>query len=361
MAESISRLVAALPASVPFVGPETIERETGIRFKARLGANESAFGISPKAQEAMQAAAATVSYYGDPTSFDLRTELARRHDLNFENILVGSGIDGIFSAIAHAFVDPGSPVVTSKGSYPTFNYFMTGFGAKLIQVPYKSEAPDLDALAEEAARLGARLVFLANPDNPTGAFHGKAAIEGFLKRLPTSCIAVLDEAYADFAPPDSLLNMDGGAKNLIRLRTFSKAHGMAGLRIGYAVACPDTLDAMNKIRVQFGVNRLAQAAALASLKDAPFLDSVIAEVVKGRDEYVRLGEELGIRPLPSHTNFVAFDLESPERVTKTLATLQQKGVFARTGPPPNNRLLRVTIGDAPRREIFAKALREVLK
>jgi histidinol-phosphate aminotransferase len=345
----------ALPRTVPFVGPETIAREDGVVFKARLGANESAFGISPEARKAIWEN--SPSFYGDPTNFDLRVELAERNGIRKERVLVGAGIDGLFALLCQAFVDAGTPVVTSQGSYPTFNYFATRFGAAVTAVPYKGWETDLDALSRAAAETEAPLVYLANPDNPTGTFHKRAAVEAFLAGLPEGCVPLLDEAYCDFAPAGETPEIESRA---IRLRTFSKAHGMAGMRVGYLIADEAIVEGLNKIRVQFEVNRLAQIAALASLGDPGFLADVVVAVAVGREDYYALGKSLALETIPSATNFVSFDLETPERVRAAIDALKRRGVFVRTGPPPNDRLLRVTVGKEEQRALFAEALKAVL-
>lgn len=355
-----SHLVARIPASVPFVGPEAIERRESQRFRVRAGANESAFGISPQARAAMASAVPTVSHYGDPENFDLRSALAERHETTIDHILVGSGIDGLFALLMHTLVDPGTPVVTSLGSYPTFNYFVTAYGGKLVSVPYSHDHTELSRLTDEAARQHARVLYLANPDNPTGTCHDRRALDEFVECVPDDCILVLDEAYSDFVPPEELHPINVGDSRVVHLRTFSKAHGMAGLRIGYAVACRELISACNKVRIQFGVNRLAQIGALASLQDSNFIRDVVAEVARGRSEYEELGRELGLRTLPSQTNFVSFDFGEAERAGAVLKSLESRGVFVRSGVSPNNRLIRVTVGTEPERAEFAEALRAVV-
>jgi len=225
------------------------------------------------------------------------------------------------------------------------------------RVPYQDYRVDLEGLAAKAAEMNAPLVYLANPDNPTGTFHGRSAIETFLGAVPEDTIAVIDEAYADFAPKGELAPISDGA---IVLRTFSKAHGMAGLRIGYMIADEEVITGLNRIRVQFQVSRIAQEAALASLDDPDFIQGVVAEVAKGREEYAALGSELKIPVLPSHTNFVSFDIADQERVKALILALEKEGVFVRTGPPPNNGLLRVSVGTSEQRALFAEAFKSVL-
>ena len=282
-------ILQGLPASTPFVGPETLERQRGNAYRLRLGANESAFGISPKAQAVLEAEAQRANWYCDPEHHDLRQALAAEAGCEGANIVVGEGIDGILGLLVRAFIDPGDAVVTSLGAYPTFNYHVTGYGGRLVQVAYSEDFHnDAEALAETARKEGAKLLYLANPDNPTGTFLGRDSIAALLERLPDDCLFLLDEAYFEFAPAEELLPLQAEDPRLVRLRTFSKAHGLAGLRVGYAIAAPELIGALNKIRLHFGVGRLSQLAAAASLEDKTFVAAVIGEVERGRRDYEAL-------------------------------------------------------------------------
>ncbi len=355
-----SRVVAELPATVPFVAPEALERRSGRPIKLRLGANESAFGPSPRAKDAMRAAVDQIAWYGDPESYLLREALARRHQVNMEQIVVGSGIDDLLGLAVRAFLEPGKQAVTSLGAYPTFNYHVFGYGASLERVPYRSDQNDLQALAETAARVEARLVYLANPDNPSGTWHTADDLRAFLDSLPGDCLLLLDEAYSDFAPPQAIPQIDASDPRVLRLRTFSKAYGMAGARIGYAIGDVETISAFEKIRLHFGVNLLAQAGALAALDDADYLKEIVEEVGKGRQEYVELARSLGLPSIPSAANFVAIDVDGPDRARALLAALAERDVFVRMpGAPPLDRCIRVTVGTAEQRAAFADVLREV--
>jgi histidinol-phosphate aminotransferase len=355
-----TRVVAELPATVPFVAPEALERQSGRPFQLRLGANESAFGPSARVKEAMRAAADQVAWYCDPESYVLREALARHHGVSIEQIVVGSGIDDLLGLIVRAFLEYGQKAVTSLGAYPTFNYHVAGYGGNLERVPYRNDHNDLQALAETAARVGARLVYLANPDNPAGTWHTAGNLHAFLESLPGGCLLLLDEAYIDFAPADAIARIDANDPRVLRLRTFSKAHGMAGARIGYAIGDTQTIRAFDKIRLHFGVNLVAQAGALAALRDTAYLQEVVAEVKKGRQEYEELARSLGLTTLPSATNFVSIDVGGPERARALVAALGERDVFVRMpGAPPLNRCIRVTVGTADQRAAFAAVLREI--
>jgi histidinol-phosphate aminotransferase len=355
-----TRLVAELPASVPFVAPEALERQSGRPIQLRLGANESAFGPSARAKEAMRAAAEQIAWYGDPESYVLREALARHHDVRMEQIVVGSGIDDLLGLVVRAFLEPGDSAVTSLGAYPTFNYHVAGYGGSLERVPYRSDLNDLQALADTAARVGARLVYLANPDNPAGTWHTASDILIFLERLPGDCLLLLDEAYCDFAPTQAIPPLDAGDPRVLRLRTFSKAYGMAGARIGYAIGNAEIISAFDKIRLHFGVNLVAQAGALAALEDQDYLQEVVAEVAQGRQDYHELARSLGLPTIPSAANFVSIDVGGPEHARALMAALAARDVFVRMpGAPPLNRCIRVTVGTPEQRAAFAEVLREV--
>ena len=356
-----SSIVRELPATIPFVGPEAIERRTGRPFDVRIGANESAFGVSPAAAEAMRAAIGAISWYGDPEGHDLRAALAGHHGVDPAEVCLGAGIDELLGFIVRMVTEPGTPVVTSAGAYPTFNYHVTGLGACLVTVPYRDDHEDPDAVAAAVRESGAPLVYLANPDNPMGTWHDAARVRAFIDALPGNVLLALDEAYMDFAREGTDWPMAPDDPRVLRLRTFSKAHGMAGARVGYCVGHRDLVTGLNKIRNHFGVNRIAQAGALASLRDPAFVGAVIAEVAAGREEYARLAESLGLAALPSATNFVAIDVGGGHRARALLRELEARGVFVRMpGVAPLDRCIRITVGTAPERAALAAVLPDAL-
>ncbi|HMD03422.1 MAG TPA: aminotransferase class I/II-fold pyridoxal phosphate-dependent enzyme [Candidatus Baltobacteraceae bacterium] len=346
--------IAALPASRPFVAPEELALRAGHESLLRLGANESAFGPPPAALEAMQADLATIAWYGDPESNLLRAALAVRHACAAENIAVGAGSDDLMGLCVRGYLAPGEVSVCAAGTYPTYAYHVTGYGGQLETVAYEEDGRvPLEKLAAAARHHGAKVAYLANPDNPSGSFAGRAAVEAFRAALPSETLLVLDEAYADFVEPHELLpdQIDPG---IVRLRTFSKAYGLAGARVGYALAAPDVIATFSKIRLQYGVGRLSQSGALAALEAIEFVAGVVREVARGRDEYHALGKRLGLATLPSLTNFVCFDLGSRARAETLVDDLLRRAVFVRKpGAPPLDRFVRVTVGTQAERERFA--------
>jgi histidinol-phosphate aminotransferase len=350
-------LVAALPGTVPFVAPDVLERRRGRRLRLRLGANESAFGISPLAAAAMQRALRTLPHYADPECYALRERLSERDGVTPRHLVVGAGIDDLLGLIVRTFVAPGDVVVASLGSYPTFAYHVVNHGGRLETVPYRDDRNDLDALAAAAARSRARVCYLANPDNPSGSFHDEPALEAFLRQLPDECLLILDEAYVDFAPSLPRLTDD---PRLIRARTFSKLHGLAGARIGYLIAEPGIISAFDKVRLHFGVNAVAQAGALASLDDPQFAEHVAARVAEGRREYAALGAQLSLATLPSATNFVCIDFGCAERARALLSLLLEHDTFVRMpSAPPLDRCVRITVGTEGERAEFAALMRQL--
>jgi histidinol-phosphate aminotransferase len=354
----LTPLAQGLPSTVPFVGPEAQERATGRPFRARLGANESVFGPPPAALRAMQAAAADIWMYGDPESHDLRRALATHHATTPEHIVVGAGIDGLLGELVRLTVAPGEAVVTSDGAYPTFNYHVAGFGGVLHKVPYRDDAEDPAALFAKAAETGAKLVYLANPDNPMGSAHSGTDIVATLDDLPPNTLLVLDEAYVELAPEGTAAPIAPDDPRVIRMRTFSNAYGMAGARVGYAIGAAPLIAAFGKIRNHFGVGRAAQAGALAALDEDAWLEDLRARVADARDRIARVGAENGLRPLPSSANFVALDCGGDGALARrVLEALAARGVFVRMPfVAPQDRCIRVSCGRPQDLDILAEAL-----
>jgi histidinol-phosphate aminotransferase len=292
----------------------------------------------------------------------LKEALAAHHDVTPASIVVGEGIDSLLGNLVRLLVAPGTPVVSSAGGYPTFAYHVAGFGGRLVTVPYRDDAEDPEALLLAARKAGAPLVYLANPDNPMGSWHTGARLAETIARLPGDAVLCLDEAYADFAPPDAVPPIDPHERRLIRMRTFSKAHGMAGVRVGYAIAHPELARAFDRVRNHFGVGRIAQAGALAALADTAWLAHVTGEVAAARLEIASIAIASGLRPLPSATNFVTIDCGRDGAFARTvLQGLVARGVFVRMPfVAPQDRCIRVTAGRPADLAAFGAALRDTL-
>ena len=354
----LTPLVQGLPATVPFVGPETQERARGAAFDARLGANENGFGPSPRAIAAMAQASADQWMYGDPENHDLRVALAAHLGVTPAHVMVGEGIDGLLGYLVRMTVAPGDVVVTSDGAYPTFNYHVTGFGGTLHKVPYAGDHEDPQALLDAARATQAKLIYLANPDNPMGSWHPAATIQAMIDAVPDGSLLVLDEAYGEFAPAGTMPALDPDNPRVIRMRTFSKGYGLAGARVGYAIGHPALIAAFNTVRNHFGMNRAAQLGALAALADPDHLAQTIARVEAARSRIARIATANGVRPLPSATNFVTIDCGRDGAYARALLKeIVGQGVFIRMPfVAPHDRCIRVSVGPDDQIDAFAQAL-----
>lgn len=358
-----TRLAQSLPANVPFVAPEQQERQRGAPFTARLGANENVFGPSPEAISALQQNSDRIWMYGDPISYDLRNAIADHMEIRPDNIVVGEGIDGLLAYLVRLMIEPGDVVVTSDGAYPTFNYHVSGYGGVLHKVAYNDDHEDLDALFSHASEVGAKIIYLANPDNPMGTWHLGVNIKTALENVPSDCLLLLDEAYVEFAPSGTAVDVSADDPRVIRMRTFSKAYGMAGARVGYAVGAPDLIRNFDKIRNHFGMNRSAQIGALAALQDQGWLTQTVGKVADARSEIAKIAIENGLTSLPSATNFVAVDCGADGDFARAVLTgLVKRGVFVRMPfVPPQDRCIRVSCGRPEDLACFKAALPEALE
>ncbi|RWC95989.1 MAG: pyridoxal phosphate-dependent aminotransferase [Mesorhizobium sp.] len=354
----LTPLIAALPSTVPFVGPEAQERDRGRPFRARIGANESSFGPSPRVIARMESVARDQWMYCDPDNFDLKQAAAAHLGVGAENVVIGEGIDGLLSLVARMYVAPGDAVVTSLGAYPTFNFHVAGVGGRLVAVPYENDRESLDGLLAAAVREKAPLVYLSNPDNPMGSWWEAAEIIRFIETLPETTMLVLDEAYGELGPASALPPIDVSRPNVVRMRTFSKAYGLAGIRCGYAVAEPQVIRDFEKIRNHYGVSRMAQIAGLEALADQDYLESVVTRVAAGRRRIAAIAEANGLKPLPSATNFVTIDCGSDGAFAlKVLQGLLSRDVFIRKPMAPGlDRCIRVSVGLDHELDIFAEEL-----
>lgn len=354
----LTPLAASLPATVPFVGPEAEERRRGTPFKARLGANESSFGPSPGAVRAMRMAVKDCWMYGDPESHDLRVALAEKHGVEPDEIVVGAGIDGLLDSVVRLTVTKGTPVVTSAGAYPTFNYHVTGYGGTIHTVNYTNDHEDPDHLIAKAREVGAKLIYMSNPDNPMGTWQDARTIERMIQAVPEGCLLLLDEAYVELGPDGIAPPLNTNDGRVIRLRTFSKAYGMAGARIGYAIGQKQLIAAFERVRNHFGIGRISQAGALAALRDDDWLFNVRAQVEDARATLYRIAEDNGLKALPSATNFVTIDCGAHGDFARAvLAAMVDQGVFVRKPfVAPQDRCIRISCGLPKDLKLVAKAL-----
>ncbi len=365
--ELVPEYIRALDHYTPGKPLRQAERESGVRC-IKMASNENPFGPSPRALEAIRSAAVEANFYPDNDCAELRRQLAERNKLESEQVLVTAGSTSFLDIIARSLLAPGLNAVSSQRSFIVYPIVTRAAGGKLVEVPMKNDTFDLDAILA-AIDSKTRVVFLANPNNPTGTIFDEEALRRFLQRIPEHLLVVLDEAYCDFAEhfasargvtwSRSLDHVREG-RNLVVLRTFSKAHGLAGLRVGYGFGPATLLHDFGRVRTTFSVSGIAQAAALAALDD----DAHIRKTLENNaTELAWLAKELsalGLRVVPSAANFIY--LETGEDAAILAKRLQAEGIIVRPltawGAP---KALRVTVGTPEQNQKFMGALKKVMQ
>jgi len=352
----------------PFPGVQALERRLGHPLPHRIGSNEG-LDMPHRALAARfgNAVADFARAYGDAEAWQVRQRLAESLELPMEALLVDAGADSLMALTLRALCEPGDTVVTSAGTYPTWSYFVRGQGCRQVEVEYASGpgylAPDLEALAATARRERARVVYLANPDNPAGYLHRDTDVLALRDRLPDDCTLVLDEAYHDFRDDAWSPAANVVWPGVIRLRTFSKAHGLAGLRVGYAIATPETHAMLMKVRIHYAVSSLALAAAETVLAHPDETREHVAAVVSRREALSQWLCDRGAEILPSTTNFVTLKLHDAEQAAAIHQRLLADGTLIhRPAHPALNHVLRISALDDAlvpgRLEALASALQD---
>ena len=354
--------VAELAPYQPGKPLDELEREYGISDAIKLASNENPLGPSPKAVAALREAAGTVNRYPNAAGTALKAALADKWGLSPANVALSNGSDEWVLLLCLSLADPGDEVIMAQGSFISYLLRATEVGAKVVQVPLKEYTNDLEAMAE-AISDRTRLVFVCNPNNPTGTMVDGAAMEAFLERVPERVPVVLDEAYYEYALnpdyPRSVEYLRAGRQNLIVLRTFSKVYGLAGLRVGYMLASEKVIDYMGRVRLPFNVNHLAQVAALAALEDGEHVRRCLEANEAAKEFFYRELTALGLRYIPTHTNFIAMDVGRPG--TEVSGLLLERGFI--TTPTdgwgvPNH--VRFSFGTPEENELFVAALKEMM-
>ena len=346
---------------------EELAREFGLDASkiVKLASNENPLGMPESAKQALSAAVAHLGRYPDPAGFDLKKAISQRFGVDQSWLTLGNGSNDILELVASALIEPGSAVVYSQFAFVVYRLATQARGAKHLVVPAKDHGHDLPAMLQ-AITPETKIVYVANPNNPTGTYLSIEAIENFLAgvaaRHGTRVTVVLDEAYNEFLEP--ALRVDGVAlvkryPNLIVSRSFSKAYGLAGLRVGFAMAQPVLTDLLNRVRQPFNVNSLAQAAAIAALNDKEFLTKSFAVNRDGKEQLQKAFETLGLQFVPSYANFVLVKVGDAARINLELL---KRGVIVR--PVAGDGLpewLRVSIGLPQENQTFLDALTAILK
>jgi histidinol-phosphate aminotransferase len=326
----------------------------------KLASNENPLGMPASAREAMLRAVDELARYPDSNGFDLKAALAARYQVPAEWITLGNGSNDILELAAHALVQAGESIVYAQHSFAVYALATQEVGARAIVVPARDLGHDLEAMAAAIER-DTRLVFIANPNNPTGTFVPASQIEAFLARVPASVSVVLDEAYNEYLRPEDRFDSVAWVRrypNLLVSRTFSKAYGLAGLRVGFGIAQPELTDLLNRVRQPFNVNSLALAAAVAALGDEAFLRRSYELNRQGLDTLQAAFTAMGLRYVPSYGNFVLVEVGDGAAVYEKLL---RAGVIVRpVGGYGLPRWLRVSVGLPEENEAFLRALRAAL-
>ncbi|HBE95803.1 MAG TPA: histidinol-phosphate transaminase [Verrucomicrobiales bacterium] len=316
---------------VPYEPGKPIEetaRELGLQPEdiIKLASNENPLGPSPKAKEAMQIEIERAHLYPDGGGYKLRKALAEKHGVAFENVVLGNGSNEIIELLCHSFLKPGASLIAAEHAFVVYKLMATLFGADYIEVPDPGFVHDLDAMAA-AITPETLLVFIANPNNPTGTLVGQEEIDRFIEALPDHVVAVFDEAYYEFLPepPDTIKHVQAG-KNVVVMRTFSKAQGLSALRIGYGMAPAPIAGLLNRARQPFNANAIAQAAALASIQDEEHITATVENNAHGVKFYESAFAERGWEFVPSFANFVLVNVGDGDQVFQSLL---RKGVIVR--------------------------------
>jgi len=362
----VSQRLGTLANYIPGKPLRQAERESG-RAMIKLASNENPFGPSPLAMEAIRKAAGEANLYPDNDATELRYTLASHHDLPPENIFIADGSLGILDVLARALLGPGLNCITSARSFISYPIVTRAAGGDLITTPLQRDTYDLDAIAA-AINDETRVVMLANPNNPTGTMFHADATAAFLRRVPAHVLVVLDEAYHDFAQyfaaqrgityTRSLEYVREQRANIVVLRTFSKAHGLAGLRLGYACGHSELLQYFARLRNAFTVSVIAEAAGLAALRDRDHIRKTVENNAAGATWLMERFAEVGYRAVTTSANFIYFEVD--ENADAFAQRMQAEGVIVRSLVPWGIRNgIRVTIGTPDQNESFVRALRKV--
>jgi histidinol-phosphate aminotransferase len=350
--------ILSLQPYIPGKPIEELQRELRLPRVVKLASNENPIGPSPKALAVLSQVASTLNRYPDGGAHDLRTALAERWKVSLEQVILGNGSDEILGLLARAFLAPGDEAVMADQTFVIYKMEVTAAHGVPVEVPLKNGRHDLQAMTD-AVTEKTKLLFLCNPNNPTGTAVGQADVDALMARIPGHVIVVFDEAYYEYVRlsdfPDSLKYVAQG-RHVIVLRTFSKIYGLAGLRIGYGVTTAEIAGYLNRVRPPFNANSMAQRAALAALQDEDHVAS--SRALNAMEmEKVRAGlEALNIKPLPSEANFLYFDAGRDGR--RLFEALLREGVIVRHIHGP---MVRVSIGLPDENQLFLAALRNVLR
>ena len=342
---------------------EEVKRRLGIKQLIKLASNENPLGVSPKAKRAVAKFLTQIHYYPESTAPELVKALSKYHGVSERQIILGNGSNEVIEFLCRSLLSEGDEVVSSECSFLVYPLITQICGGRFRTSPMKNFGYDLDALANMVSTK-TRLVFIANPNNPTGTYVTRDALDKFLAKVGQEVVVCIDEAYADFTDakdyPQGLNYVKSGVENVIVLRTFSKSHGLAGLRIGYGIGPERLIQYLHKVRQPFNVNAVAQVAALAALGDKAYVKQTQRVVRSGRAYLCKEFDRMGLNYVKSQANFVLVDMATDAK--PIVEALLKKGLIVRGVKPYNlPTFIRVSIGLASQNIRFIRALKEILK
>lgn len=367
MSKLVSENISTLRPYEPGKPIDELERELGISNSIKLASNENPLGPSPKAVEAMQSLLGEAHMYPDGAAFRLREAVSKKFDIPMNEIITGNGSNELLTLAARTFACPGENAVISDYGFVAYKIVLTAANVPFTSVPVQPGfEQDLSALAA-ACDQNTKLLFLANPNNPTGTYVGRKALENFLKEVPPHVIVVLDEAYVEYADADdytSGLELRGLRERLLVFRTFSKCYGLGGMRVGFGVGPAELIDYMNRIREPFNVNILAQAAGAAALFDQDFVERTVKANAESMVLFKRALEDMGLKYTPSQTNFLLVEMPEADKPLggAVYQAMLRHGVITRPMAGyglPNH--LRITLGTPAQMERCVSALKAALE
>ena len=352
--------ILELAPYVPGKPIEEVQSEYGLSEVIKMASNENPLGPSPKALASIKREVRKAHLYPEGSCKALRREMSKRLGIEEEMVTFSNGVDNLLSMVANAFINEGDEIVMADPTFFVYTTVSKIMGGLPVYVKLKNGVHDLEAMSD-VVNHKTKLIFICNPNNPTGTIVKRKGLDDFLSKLPEQSLLILDEAYIEFASdqncPDGLQYIKEGHP-VIALRTFSKLYGLAALRIGYALGCRELIAALNSVREPFPVSRVAQAGALAALADEPFKKKVLRNNERGKAYLYKEFGKMGLPYLPSHANFVLVDLKRDSQ--EIFKLLLQEGIIIRPGHLWNYpTCARITIGTAEENRRFIKALRKL--
>ena len=346
---------------MPAKSLQQIEKELGLDKIIRLAANENTMGCSPTVKVAIQENFENIFLYPDGFCMELRSELSKLYDIEENKLIFGNGSFELLSLVAQAFINPGEESIISEPSFGWYKVVTLAMDGSIVSIPLTNHAVDLEEVKRNITNK-TKVIWLCNPNNPTGTFFESEQLQKFLDEIPSRIVVVLDEAYYEFVTSDKYPNsvdLIEKYSNIIILRTFSKVYGLASLRVGYGIANAEFIDFINKIRLPINVNATAQIAALASLKDIDFKDSVIKNNILGKEFYYKSFRELNLEYIPTEANFIMVNVEKDSVIV--VDEILKRGISLRSGLEFGMPTwIRISIGRPEENQLVIKNLKEVL-